>query len=63
VARYYLARTATSAVTLGVNPVLGTPEHHEYRWVDGGEAGRLLSPRVARALAWALGRMGALDQG
>jgi 8-oxo-dGTP pyrophosphatase MutT (NUDIX family) len=63
VARYYLGRTDTSAVTLGVALTLGTAEHHEYRWVDAAEAHRLLGPRVAQALAWALGRMGAVDQG
>src|SRR5262245_53094230 len=34
VARYYLAATSTAAVRLPVNPELGAPEHHEYRWFD-----------------------------
>ncbi len=34
IARYYLARTRTERVILKVNPELGRPEHHEYRWVD-----------------------------
>src|SRR5688500_7438043 len=33
IARYYLARTGTQRVILGVNPALGRPEHHEFRWV------------------------------
>lgn len=57
VARYYLARTTTGAVTLGINPTLGRPEHHEYRWVSLGRAHSLLNPRVRQALEWALDRM------
>ncbi len=53
VARYYLARTDESRVVLGINPELGHPEHHEYRWVDYPEAGQLLSNRVHLALKWA----------
>ena len=59
VARYYLARTDRSQVTLGVSPTLGRPEHHEYRWVSGQRAGALLNPRLRRALAWALSRIDA----
>ena len=57
VARYYIARTATAAVILGINPALGRPEHHEYRWVSLGRAHSLLNPRVREALDWALDRM------
>ena len=32
VARYYLAATATADIKLPVNPELGKPEHHEWRW-------------------------------
>jgi bis(5'-nucleosidyl)-tetraphosphatase len=59
VARYYLARTATRDVVLGVNPDIGRPEHHEYRWVSGRRAETLLNARLRQALDWALGRMGA----
>jgi 8-oxo-dGTP pyrophosphatase MutT (NUDIX family) len=62
VARYYLARTATAAVTLGINPTLGRPEHHEYRWVSLGRARSLLNPRVRQALDWALERMALAPQ-
>jgi 8-oxo-dGTP pyrophosphatase MutT (NUDIX family) len=57
VARYYLARTEAPAVTLGISPVLGRAEHHEYRWVSGQRATALLNPRLRRALAWALQRL------
>ena len=57
VARYYLGRTATEAVQLGINPLLGRPEHHEYRWVSADQGLDLLGDRVAAALRWALGRI------
>ena len=53
VARYYLALTDQAEVVLGINPELGRPEHHEYRWVDYAGARRLLGPRVRAVLDWA----------
>jgi len=53
VARYYVAETQTENVYLPVNPELGHPEHHEFRWVEFGEASRLISERVRPILAWA----------
>ncbi len=53
VARYYLAFTDQAEVVLGINPELGRPEHHEYRWVDYAGARRLLGPRVRAVLDWA----------
>lgn len=55
VARYYLAEVGDAPVTLPVNPELGRPEHHEYRWFDAAEAAALLVPRVRSALEWAQG--------
>ena len=57
VARYSLARADSPAVTLGINPALGRPEHHEYRWVSAQRAAALLNPRLRRALQWALRQM------
>ena len=57
VARYYLAETAQTSITLPVSPELGRPEHHEGRWVDFEEAGRLLPPRLQPILAWARSRL------
>ena len=54
VARYYLASTSQTAVTLAINPQLGLPEHHEFRWVTREEARQLLSARLQPILAWAL---------
>lgn len=53
VARFYLARTRTERVVLGVNPKLGRPEHHEYRWADVAEAHALVPSRLQRVIAWA----------
>ena len=53
VARYYLAETAQTDVSLPVNPELGRPEHDEFRWVDFATARRLLPVRLQSILAWA----------
>ena len=57
IARYYLARTRTERVILEVNPELGRPEHHEYRWVDLTEAFTLTVQRLQRVIAWAASRV------
>jgi len=57
VARYFVARTRTEDVVLGVNPKLGQPEHHEYRWVDLTEAFALTAPRLKPVIAWAAGKI------
>lgn len=53
VARYYLALTKRDTVTLPVNPQLGRPEHHEFRWVTYATARTLLPPRLLPVLDWA----------
>jgi len=57
VARYYVARTRRERLELPVNPDLGRPEHHEYRWVDLGEALRLTVPRIQSVVTWAAGKV------
>jgi 8-oxo-dGTP pyrophosphatase MutT (NUDIX family) len=52
-ARYYLARTAATSISLPLNPETGKAEHSEYRWVDYDTALRLVSPRVQPVLRWA----------
>lgn len=54
VARYYLATTSQTVITLPVNPELGRPEHHEFRWATPDEARNLLSARLQPILDWAL---------
>jgi 8-oxo-dGTP pyrophosphatase MutT (NUDIX family) len=53
VARYFIARTGTTDITLPVNPELGRPEHSEFRWAAFDEAVDLVSPRVRPVLDWA----------
>jgi 8-oxo-dGTP pyrophosphatase MutT (NUDIX family) len=57
VARYYLARTRSDRVSLKINPALGRPEHHEYRWAAFPEAFELTVPRLQRVLAWAASKI------
>jgi bis(5'-nucleosidyl)-tetraphosphatase len=57
IARYYVAKTRSARVTLKVNPALGRPEHHEYRWVDLTEAFSLTVVRLHRVIAWASGKV------
>lgn len=59
VARYYLAKTASDAVSLGIAPELGRPEHHEYRWLAFDEAFDIASPRVRDVVQWARQIVGA----
>ena len=50
VARYYLAEAPAGAeVDLPVNPELGRPEHHEFRWLPRRQAEKLLPPRLKRS--------------
>ena len=53
IARYYLAATRTSDVSLPINPLIGRAEHSEYRWVDFDAALELVSPRVKPVVRWA----------
>ena len=53
VARYYLAKTTSEDVEMGVVPELGRPEHHEWRWMDFDGAYDLASPRVREVVKWA----------
>jgi len=57
VARYYIAQTNTSDVTLTVIEALGRAEHNEFRWVDYDGASRLVSPRVQPIVDWAWQRI------
>ena len=58
IARYHLARTRTVDISLPVNPAIGTPEHHEFRWVDHRTALQLVSPRVLPVVHWAAATLG-----
>jgi bis(5'-nucleosidyl)-tetraphosphatase len=53
VARYYLAETSESNVRFSINPEIGKPEHHEYRWVTYEELMKLAPPRLVPVIEWA----------
>lgn len=57
VARYYLAKTNTTEVSLPVIEELGRAEHNEFRWVDRETALKLVSPRVEPIIEWAAERL------
>ena len=57
IARYYIALTQTSRIVLPINPELGRPEHHEYRWADASMAIALAAPRVRPVVAWAADKL------
>ncbi len=52
-ARYFLGRTDSEDVVMGIVPELGRAEHHEYRWMSFDEAYDLASPRVHTVVVWA----------
>ena len=53
VARYYIARTETEDVEMGISAETGVAEHNEWRWVNFDEAYDLGSPRVREIVQWA----------
>ncbi|MCF8084853.1 MAG: NUDIX domain-containing protein [Deltaproteobacteria bacterium] len=53
VARYYLAQTRSSKVVFSINPEIGRPEHHEYRWVSYPELKELAPARLQPVVQWA----------
>jgi len=52
-ARYYLGETSQSQVTFSLNPELGAPEHHEYRWLPYEEVKKLAPERLLPIIEWA----------
>jgi 8-oxo-dGTP pyrophosphatase MutT (NUDIX family) len=52
-ARYFVARTNAEAISLPVNPELGKPEHHEWRWCEFESAEQLVNERLWKVLRWA----------
>ena len=53
VARYYIAETSESNVTFSVNPEIGRPEHHKFRWLSYDEIIRLSTERLLIVIEWA----------
>lgn len=55
VGRYYLAQTSEDQVVFAINPQIGGPEHHEYRWLSYSELEKLSPPRLLPVIRWARG--------
>ena len=53
IARYYIAQTQQTSVSLPINPEIGRPEHEEFRWISYEHALKIVSPRVTQVLKWA----------
>jgi 8-oxo-dGTP pyrophosphatase MutT (NUDIX family) len=53
VGRYYLAQTPEDQVVFAVNPKIGGPEHHAYRWLSYPELEKLSPPRLLPVISWA----------
>jgi 8-oxo-dGTP pyrophosphatase MutT (NUDIX family) len=53
VARYFLAVTVSEQVVLPINPEIGKPEHHEWRWLSFDDALTLVPDRLVPVLNWA----------
>jgi len=53
VARYYIAETHSARVVFSVNPEIGRPEHHEYRWLAYKEIRELAPKRLKDIVEWA----------
>jgi len=54
VARYYIAETGTEKVTFSINPEIGRPEHHEYRWLTRRQLNQLAPKRLKSIIEWAI---------
>ena len=57
VASYFVGVTAAEEVRIGINPELGRPEHHEFRWLTYPQSLPLLVGRVSAVLDWAVVRI------
>lgn len=53
VARYFIAETGTSRVVFSINPQIGRPEHHEYRWLSIHELKERAPERLKPIVEWA----------
>jgi len=53
IARYYIAATSQSKVNFSINPSIGKPEHHEYRWLAHEELRALAPARLQPIIGWA----------
>ena len=52
ISRYFIAECPVGKVSLPVNPELGRPEHHDFRWMPVHEARSLVRPRLIPVMDW-----------
>ncbi|MDW7773888.1 MAG: NUDIX domain-containing protein [Desulfobulbaceae bacterium] len=52
-ARYYLAETTEANVRFSVNPEIGRPEHHEFRWLTSADLKNITGDRLHPVIDWA----------
>lgn len=53
IARYYIAETDQCSVTFSINPGIGKPEHHAFRWSTYEEIMALSPKRLLPIIEWA----------
>ncbi len=53
IARYYVAETSQSEIKFSINPELGMPEHHEYKWISFDDPKNLAPRRLVPIIEWA----------
>lgn len=49
---YFIAETDQKDIVMGISPLLGTPEHEEYKWVTFEEAKKLTVYRINKVINW-----------
>lgn len=49
---YFIAETDQKDIIMGISPLLGTPEHEEYKWVTFEEAKKLTVYRINKVINW-----------
>lgn len=52
IARYHLAETHRTDISLPINPDLGHPEHNDWIWATRAQALKMVTPRVREAIYW-----------
>jgi 8-oxo-dGTP pyrophosphatase MutT (NUDIX family) len=50
---YFIAKTDQKDIVMGISPLLGKPEHEDYKWVSFTEAKKMTVERIQKALIWA----------
>lgn len=54
---YFIAETKENKVVMGINPILGKPEHESYAWVSFPTAKSMVVDRIKKAIDWAQNRL------